>query len=179
VVACTHAEDGKGDRKLAMHHFRIAIKLDPETSFYHVDGGKFAAKHGDLALGLKWLRRAAELAPNDPELIGEVVDCLQELDQLEEAQDIARSALFRNGGDRRFQALWNDMRFEEAHQRQQQSQKRRRVRRAVSEGPVRLQFLKLTVETPTGRKLVRRDGPAEPPAPHFVRVAELRNNKHA
>ena len=40
MMACTHAEDGEGDRKLAMHHFRIAIKLDPETPFYHVDGGK-------------------------------------------------------------------------------------------------------------------------------------------
>ena len=28
----------------------------------------------------------------------------------------------------------------------------------MSEGPVRLQFLKLTVETPTGRKLVPRMG---------------------
>jgi Tfp pilus assembly protein PilF len=179
MMASAHEDDPKGNARLALHHYRQCVRLDPENAYYHVDAGRFAAGHGELKLGLTWLQRSAELAPDEADIIGEVVRCLQEQGELDEAQSIARAALFRNSRNPQFHRLWNDVRFQDLHQRQQQIQKTRRIRRAEVEGPVCLPFLKLTVMTPRGRKLVRQDGPSHPRPPHLASLGAVRNQKHA
>jgi len=179
MLACSHAEDPKGDRRLALHHYRRSVYLDPENPRYHCDAGLFAVEYGDAQGGLDWLRRAAELAPDDAEVIGDVVRVLKEQGCRDEAQCLARVAFFRNSRNPRFQRLWHDFRFQQLQERQRRSQKHQQVRSAVAEGSICLPFLKLTVQTPVGRKLVRRDGPSGPPPPHLVRLTRLPDQMHA
>ena len=179
MMAIALAEDRKGSRDLALEHFRRCVQLEPEEPVYHCDAGQFALEHGAEDEGLVYLRRAVELAPDDAGIIGEVVRSLQDHGHHDEARQIARAALFRSGGDTRFQRLWNDCRFQELHQRQQRVSKKRLVRRAVAEGRICLPFVQLTVETPNGRKLIRRDGPSRKPAPHLLKFTRLSGKKHA
>jgi tetratricopeptide (TPR) repeat protein len=178
-LASSYAEDNRGDRQLAMRHFRRSVQLDPENPLYLCEAGLFAVGCGEIDQGLKWLRQAADLAPDDADVIGDVVRGLQEIGQEDEAKGIARAAFFRNSRNPRFQRLWNDIRFQQLRERQKRIQKGRIVRRAVAEGRICLPFLKLTVETPAGRKLVRRDGPSGTPPPHLRQMARLSRQKHA
>ena len=179
LMAVALEEDLKGDRDLALEHHRRSVEFDPGNPCYQCDAGLFALRHGAADEALAYLRRAVELAPDDAALVGEVVRGLQDEGHFEEARQIARAALFRNGRDPLFQRLWNDCRFQELHHRQQRVQKRRLARRAAAEGRVCLPFLQLTVETPNGRKLVRRDGPSHTPAPHLLRLSRMSDRKHA
>jgi tetratricopeptide (TPR) repeat protein len=172
-------EDRRGQAALALEHYRCAVELDPDNPTYHVDAGVFALNHGHGEQGLRWLRRAVELAPQDVEAIGRVVRSLQDAGQADEARQTARAALFRNSRDRSFRQLWNDFRFQELHRRQQRVRKRRAIQHAVAEGRVCLSFEQLTVETANGRRVVRQDRPSRTPAPHFLRLARLSERKHA
>jgi tetratricopeptide (TPR) repeat protein len=178
-LASSHADDSRGDRKLALRHFRRSLELDPENPRYLCEAGLFAGRCGEIEQGLNWLRCAAELAPDDPDVIGDVVSGLQEQGHEDEARGIARAAFFRNSRNPRFQRLWNDFRFQQLRDRQKRVHNRRVVRRAEAEGRICLPFLKLTVETPAGRKLVRRDGPSGTPPPHLRHLARLSQQKHA
>jgi predicted Zn-dependent protease len=179
MLACSHAEDQKGDRGLAMRHFRRCVQLDPENPRYHNDAGQFALRHGKSQQGLVWLRHAAELAPDDAEVIRDVVSSLQKCGYGTEAQCIARAAFFRNSRNPHFQRLWHDFRFQQLQAHQHRIQKRHIVRHAVAEGRICLSFQRLTVETPRGRKLVRRDGPSGPRPSHLLRSGILADQKHA
>src|SRR5207237_185397 len=172
-------EDPKGDRDLALEHYRRCVEFDPKDAWYHCDAGLFALRHGAADEGLTYLQRAVELAPDDATLVGDVVRGLQDEGHFEEARQIARAGLFGNGRDARFQRLWNDCRFQELHHRQQRLRKRRLARTAAAEGRVFLPFLRLTEETPTGRKLLRHDGPSRTPPPHLLRLSRLSGKKHA
>jgi tetratricopeptide (TPR) repeat protein len=179
LMAAAYEDDRRGDRDLALEHYRRALELEPEEPMYHCDAGLFALRHGAVDEGLSYVRRAVELAPDDIEIIGEVVQGLQEINHFDEARSIARAALFRNAENRQFQQLWNDCRFQELHARQQRVRKKRMVRRAVAEGRICLPFVQMTVETPKGRKLIRTDGPSRTPPPHLLRFPRLSGKKHA
>jgi Tfp pilus assembly protein PilF len=179
LLAVAHEEDSRGDRDLALEHYRRCVQLEPDEPVYQCDAGLFALKHGASDEGLSYLRRAVELAPDDADVIGEVVRGLQDAGHHDEARRTAKAALFRNGRDARFQRLWNDCRFQELHHRQQRVRKKRLVRRAVAEGRICLPFLQMTVETPRGRKLIRTDRPSKTPPPHLLRLAQLSGKKHA
>jgi Tfp pilus assembly protein PilF len=179
LMAVALEEDRKGNRDLALEHYRRCVQLEPEDAVYHCDAGLFALKHGAVEEGLTYLRRAVELAPQDVDILSEVVRGLQDHGHHDEARRFARAALFHSGGAARFQRLWNDCRFQEVHQQQQRASRKRQVRRAVAEGRICLPFAQMTIETPRGRKLVRRDGPSRTPAPHLLKFARLSGKKHA
>jgi Tfp pilus assembly protein PilF len=179
LMASAHDQDPKGSHRLSLKHYRRAVELDSENAFYHADAGLFAVSNGQVELGLRWLRTAAKLAPSDPEVVGDVVRVLQEQGHGDEAHELARSALFRNSRDPRFVRLWNDCRFQEVHRHQQQIKSRQVVRAAATEAPNLLSFHKLTVMTPTGRKLLRRDGASARPTPHMLRLGRQLDKKHA
>jgi tetratricopeptide (TPR) repeat protein len=179
MMAVALEEDPSGDRDRALSHYRRCIQLEPEEPVYHCDAGMFAVKQGAIDEGLAYLRRAVELAPDDVDIVADVVHGLQEAAHHDEARQIARAALFHNNHDPSFRRLWNDVRFQELHNQQQRTAKERLVRAAVAEDRICLPFERLTVETPEGRKLLRRDGPSRPPAPHWPRIARLSDKKHA
>jgi Tfp pilus assembly protein PilF len=179
LMAVALEEDRKGDRDRALEHYRRCVQLEPDEPVYHCDAGLFALRHGAVDEGLTYLRRAIELAPNEADIVSEVVRGLQDEGHHHEARQIAKAAFFRNGHDARFQRLWNDCRFQELHQRQQRVRKKQMARRALAEGRVCLPFLQLTVETPRGRKLLRVDGPSRTPGPRLLRLSRLSGKKHA
>jgi tetratricopeptide (TPR) repeat protein len=179
LMAVALEEDRNGDRDLALQHYRRCVELEPQEPVYLCDAGLFALKHGAVDEGLEYLRHTVELAPDDVDVIGEVVRGLQDHGHHDEARQIAKAALFRNGRDPHFVRVWNDCRFQELHHRQQRVRKKRIVRRAVAEGRICLPFLNLTVETTKGRKLIRTDGPSRTPPPHLLRFARLSGKKHA
>jgi len=179
LMAYAHQEDRRGNRGTALEHYRRCVRLDPENALYHCDAGLFAMSQGETEEGLYWLRRAAELAAEDVEMLGDIVNGLQDQGYDDEARDIARTAMFHNSRDTRFRRLWTDLRFREVHRRQQQMDTRRVVKQAEREGRVALPFLKMTVQTPNGRKIVRQDGPSHTPSPHLLQFARLSGRKHA
>jgi Tfp pilus assembly protein PilF len=179
LMACILEEDRRGDLARTLEHFRRALQLDTENAGYHVDAGVFALRRGHQGEGLDWLRRAAELAPEDVEVLGKVVRALVDAGQTDEARQIARTALFRNSQDRRFRQLWNDFRFQVLHRQQQRVHKRRAIEHAIAEGRICLSFEQMTEETANGRRVVRQDQPSRTPPPHFLRLARLSGRKHA
>jgi tetratricopeptide (TPR) repeat protein len=179
LMACAIEDDRQGEPARALEHYRRCVQLDPENPYYHADAGVFALSHGHADEGLGWLRRAVELAPEDVEVVGQVVRGLQDAGQTEEARQTARAALFRNSRDRRFRQLWNDFRFQELHRRQQQQSRQRFIRGAIAEGRICLSFEQLTVETAKGQRVIRQDRPSHTPAPHFLRLGRLPERKHA
>jgi tetratricopeptide (TPR) repeat protein len=179
LIATAHAEDPRGDRGLALYHYRQCLHLDPENAQYHCDAGLFALNFRRTREGICWLNRAAELAPDDAEILEEVIRGLQEYGRRDEAQILARSAFFRNHRNPRFQRLWHDFAFRQLEKRQCRLKTPQPIRRTIIENKVSLPFLKLTIETPTGRKLVRQDGPSGPPKPHLPRIARLSDQMHA
>jgi Tfp pilus assembly protein PilF len=179
MMAFAHQEDRRGNRQAGLAHYRECVRLDSENALYHCDAGLFALGQGEQEEGLYLLRRAAELAAEDVEILGDIVRGLQEHGHFEEARAIARTAMFHNSRDRRFQQLWNDVRFQEVRHEQLQAQKYR-VRNPARNAPNNtLPFLKLTVETATGRKLIRQDRGAGALPPHLPRFARLSGKKHA
>jgi tetratricopeptide (TPR) repeat protein len=179
LMALAIEEDGCRQPARALEHHRRAVELDPKDPYGHADAGRLALRRGQVKLGLSWLRRAVELAPADVEVVGQVVEGLQDAGHTDEARQTARAALFRNSGDRRFRQLWDDFRFQELHRRQNRAHKRRAIRGAIAEGRICLSFEQMTVETATGRRVVRQDGPSRTPAPHCLRLGRLSDRKHA
>jgi tetratricopeptide (TPR) repeat protein len=179
LMALAIEEDRRGQAARALEHYRRAVELEPDNPGYHADAGLFALRRCHVELGLNWLRRAVELAPEDVEVVGQVVRGLQDAGHAEAARQVARAALFRNSRDRRFRQLWDDFRFQELHHRQQRENKRLAIRGAIAEGRICLSFEQMTVETVGGGRKVRQDGPSHTPAPHFLRLARLSDRKHA
>jgi Tfp pilus assembly protein PilF len=179
LMAQAVAADRRETRDRALEHYRRCVELAQDEPHFHADAGAFAARHGHGQLGLQWLRRAVELAPEDVEVVGKVVRGLQAAGQVDEARQMARAALFRNSSDPRFRQLWNDFRFRELYRRQQRAQKRRLIRGAIAEGRVFLSFEEMTIETANGRRVVRQDRPSRTPGPNFLRLPRGVERKHA
>jgi tetratricopeptide (TPR) repeat protein len=179
LLACCHEDDPKGNRRLALLHYRRCLKLDPDNPRYYCDAGIFALSQGHEQLGTKWLQHTADLTMDDSEVIDDVIRCLQEHGHHDKAQRVARTAFFRNHRNPAFQRLWQAFRYRLLQSEQRRSQGNSRIRRVPVDKKVRLPFLKLTIETPNGRKLVRQDGPSRTPPPHFIQLPTLPDQKHA
>src|SRR5262249_48071848 len=65
------------------------------------------------------VRRAAELAPDAPEVLDRVVEGLCQEGSADEARRLLLAARFRNARDARFQRLWTDFRFRQLHEEQE------------------------------------------------------------
>jgi tetratricopeptide (TPR) repeat protein len=176
LMARAHQEDPAGDREQARINFRSGIRRDPDNAIGHCDAGLFALQEGNGDEGIRLLKRAVELAPEDADLLRDVVQGLQRYGHYHEARELATLARFRHSRDRRFLKVWDDCRFGESVRLQQEDA----TERAPQDTPAAcLSFLRLTVETPTGRKLIRRDPATKPAGPHFLRSARGTEKKHA
>src|SRR4030095_10131821 len=68
---------------------------------------------GRTGEGVSVLRKALTLSPNDPVIIGKLVEGLCLADRAHEARDVLRAARFRNPRDARFRKVWNDFQFQQ------------------------------------------------------------------
>jgi tetratricopeptide (TPR) repeat protein len=152
----------------ALDHFRRSLAQEPDQPGCLSDFGLAALRHGDNEEGLSALRRAAELDPDDPEIVRKLALGLELLDRPEEAQRVVRESLFRHPRHAGFRKLYSDCRFSQTSHDQEAARLASRDHGSEDE-PVVLAF------TPTagrrwhahGRKLVRRDGASAAGRAHF------------
>jgi Tfp pilus assembly protein PilF len=145
MATALHADD-RGDLERAADHFRQAVDREPENARYLADSGLLLIRLGQNEEGLRQLRRAADLAPDQAELLAKLVKGLRLSGHSDEARVALRAALFRNARNPRFRKLWSDFQIEALRRRQETARMRRR--RGTEDGPVLLPFLRVVTETP-------------------------------
>jgi tetratricopeptide (TPR) repeat protein len=164
LLAGAIVEDETCDPDRALRHYRRCAKLDPDEPKYWCGLGLLALSVGQILEGLRALRRAHELAPDDPKILRQVAEGLGEHGHGAEAKKLLKAALFRNPRERRFRDLWSRHQFQLlcAEQRQQRSAGVR------DEGlPIILPFCRAESnpsQAADGRQ-IRRDPPSGTPAP--------------
>jgi tetratricopeptide (TPR) repeat protein len=175
------ADDRKGDRELALEHYRRALDLDGDDPDCLSEYGLLAVRMGEMTEGFVALRQAVELSPSSPELVSRLVNALCEEGREEEARQALRLAMFQNPRDARFQRLYRDWRFHQLR-RQQQSEMRGLTVASGTSGPRILPFVRMMdqggEESKRGvsRKIVRRDPPAPQPfKPRHGRLGQRRS----
>jgi Flp pilus assembly protein TadD len=169
------------DPARADEHYRRSLERDDTQTDCLCDGGKLALRLGQVEEGLRRLRRAAELAPDDPKVLAKVVEGLRLASRADEARSLLLAARFRHPRDARYRKLWDDFQFQ--HARRVQDEARRGLTSGRDDGPVLLPFVRPEGDgapSPPGLagKVIRRDGPASP-APHLTRPARLPDQRHA
>jgi tetratricopeptide (TPR) repeat protein len=181
LMATALAGDDKADRQRAADHYRKSLQLEPEQPTCLSEFGLFALRLGQTEEGLRCLRRAVELAPDNPKVVRRFVEGLQEEDRIDEARSALRAAIFRNSRDPRFRRLWNAFQFQQLHQ-EQQRQRHNAADMAEDPGPILLPFVRLatdSVPNRSRRKIIRHDAPSPPAPPHTPRPEGLPNQRHA
>jgi Tfp pilus assembly protein PilF len=181
LMARAVEKDARADPKRAVAHYRQALAIEPRHPRYLTEFGLAALRAGRVREGLGSLRQALEVAPDDPGVVGKVVDGLGQRGHYGEALGVLRGAMFRNPHEPRFQRLWNDVRFRQAHAAQQA---RRRLENAPADGsgPTLLPFEGLPAAARPARDgltVYRHDTSATVPHPHFPRPAHTTDQKHA
>jgi tetratricopeptide (TPR) repeat protein len=177
LLASALDADLKGDPERAAEHYRRSLELDPRQPRCLGEYGLLALRLGRTEEGLNALHRAVELAPDDPEAVGHLVEGLRQEGLVEEARAALRAARFRNPRDARFHKLWSDFEFQQLRQQQEARRLSRSGGWSPEQGPVLLPFVRpVPEENPkgAGRKLVRRDGASPPAPPHLPRRAHAR-----
>lgn len=168
LLAQAIEEDPKGDLEKALAHYRHAIQGDAEQPTYLGAFGRLAIDLGKEDEGVQALCRAAELAPDDADVILLVLDGLGE-SRPDEAKAILRLSLFRNPRDSRFRKLWSDFHF----QRLRAEQAAGRTPCYHDDGPKLLPFTAAGDDKPSRW----RRHPAGTSRPHFP--LPVSDKKHA
>lgn len=179
MASALEADDNGNDRR-ALEHYRMSLELDGDQPECLGEAGMLALRLGKVVEGLKWLRRAVELAPDSPEAVARLVEGLVEIGRPEEARLTLRAALFRNHRDGRFRKLWNDFHFHELREEQEMVQESRWEAGVGDDKPVLLPFLRpVSAPAKVSGKRIRRDPAAPLPPPHVPRRGRLPDHKHA
>lgn len=118
-LALALEEDPEANPSHAINHFRRCIKLDPRNPHYWCDYAYACINAEEMEKGLKALRKAHRLAPDDAEVLSIIVHALRNEGHEGEAKQMLRSALFRNPKDSRFRNLWDRFQFDLLFDRQQ------------------------------------------------------------
>jgi tetratricopeptide (TPR) repeat protein len=174
--------DDEADPEQAYKHYRRSLELEPEQPACLGEFGLLALSLGKEEEGLEALRRAVELALDDPETVGNLVEGLLELDDSEEARRVLQAALFRNPRHPGFRKLWSDFQFHQAREAQEAARRSHAVCAAAPDGPVLLPFVRLVASSgpkSPARKRFRVDGPTAPKPPHPARPTPFSDRKHA
>jgi len=180
LMASALEADEKGDDRRALQHYRLSLEFDGDQPECLGEAGMLALRLGKVVEGLKWLRRAVELAPDDPEVVAQLVEGLHEIGRPEEARLTLRAARFRNPRDGRFRKLWSDFHFHELREQQETARETRWETVEEEMKPVLLPFLHpVSAPAKASGKRVRRDPAAPLPGPHVPRRRRLPDHKHA
>jgi tetratricopeptide (TPR) repeat protein len=156
-------EDSKGEPRRALGHFYAALRHDADNAEYQVQFGLLAVALAMPRRGVRALRRAAALAPNDPDVLGRVAEGLRDLGKHREARALLKQALFSHPRDRRFRNLWDRHQFQLLHDRQDAQAKRWTM---PADKPVILKFPRRRLRL--GARTIRRDAPSAPKGPTII-----------
>jgi Tfp pilus assembly protein PilF len=164
----------------AAEHFRRSLDLDPSQPRCLGDFGLLSLQMGKIEEGMNCLRRAVELAPNDPEAVQNLVFGLLDVEEPDEARRVLQAALFRNSRDPRFRKLWSDFQFQQLWEDQKKAQWWEPVVGHNNEPPHVLPFNRGPAEPANAeKKRVRHDGASPTQPPHLPRFLDLPDKKHA
>jgi len=180
-MATAYDLDEEGDPQDAWVHYRRALALDPKQPECLADYGLLAICLGNDEEGLKSLRRAVDLAPANPDILGKLLEGLCQLERPQEARFLLRDALFRNPRHSGFRKLWSDFRFQQLREEQEAARRSEQIGQGRSSQRMLLPFLRPTDGLPirSGRKQNRLDGASLPAPPHFPWPVSLPDKKHA
>jgi tetratricopeptide (TPR) repeat protein len=155
------------DARQASRYYRQALELAPDDPLVLQECGQYAVQMGRTRKGMKLLRRARELAPDNLDIIAALVEAQEDLHDFDAARQTLRLARFRFAGNSRFQQLSHDLEFRQLC-RQQRDQV---AAPAVVKRPETVPFLRL--HSPEGKKIrVVRQDVSSRGGPHFPRVLQ-------
>ena len=144
-----------------MRYYKQSLQLDAEQPRCWADYGRLLLQIGKTKTGVKALRNALKLSPDDPAVVGKLVEGLCLAGRAKEAKSALKAARFRNCRDPRFVKLWNDFLYEQARDGQ--------ATRPAAEEPVILPFVRRAAVVPTPKgpgTVVRMDDASKAgPAP--------------
>jgi Tfp pilus assembly protein PilF len=180
LMATALEQDDHADPLRAARFYRRALRLDPEQPRCQAEYGLLALRLGDTEKGLAALRRAADLAPDDADVLGLVVEGLCEEGCTEEAHGLLLAARFRHACDGQFQRLWNDFRFRQLHEEQEAARRAAPASGLTDAGAMVLPFVRPAgpVVPGAGRR-IRRDPAATLPPPRLAGFARRAGRKQA
>jgi len=151
-------EDENCDPRRALTHYRRCTQLAPRDPAYWCALGLNALDQDEKEEGLKALRQAAQLAPDDYDILSQVAEGLREEGAWEEAKDLLKTAIFRNSGNHRMRELWDHHQFHLLHAEQIKKPAHKKSPRIL---PFKTSMTKIT----QGAKRIRRDPPSGIPGP--------------
>jgi len=156
-----HEADPFGCDRMAARRYRKAIQLNANEPKYRAALGRALVRVDNVLAGVKILRRAAEAAPSDPEVLEIVSEGLREAGRAEEAFRVMSHARFLAPDDRAIKKLWDRSRFGLTASSQQARRQNDAPTRPIG-NPAVLPFLR--VADGQGRR-TRMDAAQSPGAP--------------
>lgn len=174
-LAVALEDDPNADPLRALNHYKRCLKLDPKNPHYWCDFAFAACNAGQQEQGLKALRKANRLAPDDAEVLSLVVRGLCGEGCEEEARQLLKAALFRNPRNFRFRGLWNRFQFDLLFERQQKRTAPKEQTNVVK--TLILPFQPKQGEMKLGGRSFRLDGPATLKGPTVAATKRKRSAK--
>ena len=139
-----HENDPYGCDRRAAHKYRKAMTLNASEPKYRAALGRALVRIRNVRSGVKVLRRAAEAAPADPEVLAIVQEGLYEAEQAELALQILNKAMFLAPGNRMVKSLWERARFDATAENQRI--KRKLMEPVRPERPATIPFIRIHSE---------------------------------
>jgi Flp pilus assembly protein TadD len=118
LLGRAHADDPHGCDRRAARHYRKAATLNASEPLYRAALGRALVRIDDIRSGVNVLRRAAEAAPADAEVLTIVVEGLREAGEAELAFQLLTKARFLAPANQDVLHLWNRTRFDVAAREQ-------------------------------------------------------------
>jgi tetratricopeptide (TPR) repeat protein len=171
-----------GDPARALQHYQTSLDLDSQQTDCLCAHGLLALRLGQTQVGLRSLRAAVELAPDDLKVLPRVVTALRLANRSNEARGLLLAARFRHPHDGRYQKMWNDFQFHAARREQDAVRQQRNALGQDEEEPVLLPFVRPSADrnrlSQARGRIIRHDGPGSP-APHQGQPVPHPDQRHA
>ncbi len=174
--------DERANPERAAEHYRKSLQLDPKQPKCLGEYGLLALRLNLTDEGLRCLYQAAELAPDNPDVVRRLLEGLRQLGRDDEASAVLRAARFRNSRDSRFAKLWSDYQFRCLHDEQCAARNHPGISDFEANGPRVLPFVRPEGHARrlrAGGKIIRSDAPAPLQPPHIANPDQVPGKKHA
>ena len=139
-----HEHDPHGCDRRAARKYRKATKLNASEPKYRAALGRALVRIHNVRSGVKVLRRAAEAAPADPEVLAIVQEGLQEAEQAELALRILNKAMFLAPGNRQVKHIWERAKFDATLEFQKMERERKNP--PLEARPATVPFIRIHTE---------------------------------